>query len=91
MAMAIFWSSFHHDGKFSPAYVVQYKVVVYGPAERADTLPVSTLSLYVLYPVLVPTIPEKFLPPSSSAFVRCLLVPLYRHLCFVFYVKFFSL
>jgi hypothetical protein len=60
--MAIFWRTFHHDGKFSPAWwgwevhalplslylPSRAKVVVYTPAEREDTL-----FLLLLYPFLL--------------------------------------
>jgi hypothetical protein len=54
VAMTTFWRTYHHDGKISPACMVTVgrarpppfnvstitsKVVVYTPAERADTLP----------------------------------------------------
>jgi hypothetical protein len=56
VANATFCCTFHHDGKFSPAWwewecftisTITYKVVVYDPAERADTLP-----LFLLYPYM---------------------------------------
>ena len=61
VAMATFWRTFHHDGKINPAWwgwgvharpfhsTITSKVMVYAPAERADTLPyISPLPLYVL-------------------------------------------
>jgi hypothetical protein len=59
VAMATLWRTVHHDGKISPAWwacggsrpppftisTIMNKVVVYAPAERADTLP-----LLLLYP-----------------------------------------
>jgi hypothetical protein len=63
VAIATFWRTFHHDGKISPVWcvvrvggaspppftisTVTYKVAVYTPAERADTLP-----LFLLYPYM---------------------------------------
>ncbi len=58
--MATFWRTFHHDGKISQAgeggelacsspliiSIITYKVVVYAPAERADTLPIVLLYPY---------------------------------------------
>jgi hypothetical protein len=49
---------FHHDGKISPGWrgwgvhthplsTITYKVVVYAPPERADTLP-----LFILFPYM---------------------------------------
>jgi hypothetical protein len=61
VATAAFWCTFHHDGKISPAgevegggafpspftiFTITYKVAMYAPAERADTLP-----LFHLYPI----------------------------------------
>jgi hypothetical protein len=59
LAIATFWRTFHHDGKFSPTWwgvlalplplsTITSKVVVYAPAERADTL-----LLLLLYPFLL--------------------------------------
>ncbi len=58
VAMTTFWRTFHHYGKISPGWwvglharppftlsAIAYKVVVYAPTERADTL-----SLFLLYP-----------------------------------------
>ena len=58
----------HHDGKISPGWwvggarpppftisTIRYRVVVYAPAERADTLPpISLLPLYVLCGAAIP-------------------------------------
>ncbi len=55
------WRTFHHDGKISPCLVrvgdarpppftlptITSKVVVYAPAERADTLPLFLLYTYM--------------------------------------------
>jgi hypothetical protein len=57
----LFWRTFHHDGKISPGWwevgdarppsftisTIAYRVVVYAPAERADTL-----HLFLLYPYM---------------------------------------
>ncbi len=59
VATATFWRTFHHDGKIAqpgegwggitPFIIstITYKVLVYAPAERADTLP-----LFLLYPYM---------------------------------------
>ncbi len=61
MATATFWRIFHHDGKIRPGLVrgggahpppftittIMSKVVVYAPAERADTLPLFLLYHYM--------------------------------------------
>jgi hypothetical protein len=61
VAMTTFWRTFHHDGKINPGLVsvggarpppltlstITYKVIVYAPAERADTL-----TLILLYPYI---------------------------------------
>ncbi len=60
VAMTTFWHTFHHDGKISPTWwgwgvhalplslYLLSRVVVYTPAERADSTPISPLPLYVL-------------------------------------------
>ncbi len=65
VAIADFWRTSHHNGKISPGWLgwgpcahpppsqpntITYKVAVYAPAERADTLYVYTLPLFHLYP-----------------------------------------
>jgi hypothetical protein len=59
--MATFWRTFHQDGKFAqagkggggctptpfPISTITRKVVVYAPAERADTF-----NLFLLYPYI---------------------------------------
>jgi hypothetical protein len=62
VTISTFWRTFHHDGKFSPAWwgwevraqpppftisTIMYKVVVYAPAERADSF-----LLFLLYPYM---------------------------------------
>ncbi len=60
VAMADFWRTFPHDGKSALAgegggappplfilFTTTYKVAVYAPAERADTLPLFLLYLYM--------------------------------------------
>ncbi len=64
LGLATFWSTIYRNGKFSPAWcwcgvralplsllstsTITSKVVVYAPAERADTL-----LLFLLYPFLL--------------------------------------
>jgi hypothetical protein len=63
VAIADFWRTSHHDGKISPGWwggggverpppftplTIKYKVEVYAPAERADTLNLLISTLYVL-------------------------------------------
>ncbi len=59
MATAAFWRTFHQDGKISPSWLglgpspfakvtIMYKVAMYAPAERADTL-----HLFHLYPLCI--------------------------------------
>ncbi len=80
VAMTTFWRIFHHDGKISPAWrrwggggctltpftisTFIYKVVVYAPAERADTFP-----LYLLYPYMYSVIAE-FTMHAPSLFMK---------------------
>jgi hypothetical protein len=51
VAKTAFWRTFHHDGKISLGYnvlTITYKVAVYAPAERADTLLCFISPIYVL-------------------------------------------
>ncbi len=50
VAMATFWRTFHPDGPIEGPFIlstITYKVMVYAPAERADTLPIFLLFPYI--------------------------------------------
>ncbi len=70
VATTDFWCTFHHDEKISSGWkgwgctptsffhsiTIAYKVSVYAPAERADTLPVFHFYPYMYYVVFTMTI-----------------------------------
>jgi hypothetical protein len=79
VATSTFWCTFHHDGKICPGWwgwgvgvrppafaisTITYKVVVYAPAERADTLP---LFLFYTYMYSVPHITPDTEPESKES------------------------
>jgi hypothetical protein len=57
VAMTDYWRTFNRDGKISPGWcewgTIMYKVAVYAPAEKADTLPVFHLHPYMYSMVLI--------------------------------------
>ncbi len=85
---ATFWRTFYHDGKISPELpftlsTFTSKVVVYSPAERADTLP-----LFLHYPFMYSVMFFWILfesnfwgRPSSSYYLRtCKIIDAYKRM-----------